>query len=151
MVLMPSAEEFLSSVGLATMACGTDNKGNSFFLGKLMTTKYPIVVVLMELSCHLWLRRAALHARWLPRLQNEEADARSNEDLHHFDERMRISVGLEKLGFVFMNDLFDADEAYFKELDDLNAQANVAQAAAGPAQRARKPKAGQTLRERQPW
>ena len=55
MVLMPSPSEVSASTGLATLTCGTDNQGNSFLLDKLMTTKYPLAVVLMELSCQLGL------------------------------------------------------------------------------------------------
>ena len=58
---------------MASFTCGTDNQGNMFLLDKLLTTKYPLGVVLMELSVQLGLRRAAMRANWIPRLQNEEA------------------------------------------------------------------------------
>ena len=38
---------------------------------------------MMELACQLGLRRACMHARWIPRLQNEEADALTNGDFRH--------------------------------------------------------------------
>ena len=58
-----------------TFSSGTDNQGNSYLLDRMMTTKYPLVVVLMELAHQMRRRRLVLRARWLPRLQNEEADA----------------------------------------------------------------------------
>ena len=70
-----------SAASSVTLTCGTDNQGNHFLLDKLMTTKFPLGVVLMELACQLSLRRACLHARWIPRLENEEADALTNEAL----------------------------------------------------------------------
>ena len=39
MVLLPVAEVRTASVGLATLSCGTHNKGNSHLLDKLMTTQ----------------------------------------------------------------------------------------------------------------
>ena len=68
----------------------------------------------MELSCQLGRRRASLHARWLPRLQNEEADALTNEEFQHFDKAIRIPVRLEALVFVVLNDLFAAGEKFVK-------------------------------------
>ena len=52
MVLLP-VENFDRAVptsGLVTPGCGTDNQGNTFLVDKLMTTKYPLGVVLMELA-----------------------------------------------------------------------------------------------------
>ena len=47
-------------LGLGSFTCGTDNQGNMYLLDKLLTTKYPLGVVLMELSCQLSLRRLSL-------------------------------------------------------------------------------------------
>ena len=53
MVLLPVTEIRTASVWLATLSCGTDTQGNSYLLDKLMTTKFPLGVVLMELACQL--------------------------------------------------------------------------------------------------
>ena len=84
MVLLPENEMDLNSVGMVTLTCGTDNQGNGYLLDKLLTTKYPLAVILMELSCQLGMRGASMRARWIPRLQNEEADALANGDYRHF-------------------------------------------------------------------
>ena len=125
MVLLPDAPVISSSVGLATLTCGTDNQGNSFLLDKLMTTKYPLGIVLMELACQLGRRRAALHARWIPRLQNEEADALTNDDFRHFSMAMRIPVDLNALPFVVMKELFEVGDAYVEEVNRLKELAKV--------------------------
>ena len=148
--MMPTPEQVPASTGLATLTCGTDNQGNSFLLDKLMTTKYPLAVVLMELSCQLGRRRAALHARWLPRLQKEEADALTNEEFLHFDMALRIPVKLENLGFVVLNDLFASGEEFVKELEGLKSE----RAAGKPDDRMKRSKlAGNDcpLSEREPW
>ena len=126
MVLLPEEEVRTATVGMATLTCGTDNQGNHFLLDKLMTTKYPLGIVLMELSCQLGLRRACLQARWIPRLQNEEADALTNGDYRHFDEALRIPVDLEKLQFRVLNELFREGDEYVKELDALKAAEKAA-------------------------
>jgi hypothetical protein len=119
MVLLPESEVASATSGLVTLTCGTDNQGNSYLLDKLMTTKYPLGVILMELSCQLGLRRACLHARWIPRLQNEEADALTNGDFQHFDPKLRIPVSLDQLPFRVLNELFEEGETYVSELEHL--------------------------------
>ena len=151
MVLLPIEEVRTSTIGLATMTCGTDNQGNSYLLDKLMTTKFPLGVVLMELACQLGLRRACLHARWIPRLQNEEADALTNGEFHHFDSALRIDVNLEQLSFVIMNDLFAEGETYVAELNKLKEAEKLKKRASSGSTPASKAKKGPTLRERDPW
>ena len=132
------------------MTCGTDNQGNMFLLDKLLTTKYPLGVVLMELSCQLGLRRAALRANWIPRLQNEEADALTNGDFRHFAADKRIDVDLSSLPFLLMNDLFEEGEAYLAELEALKVQDRERRVLAKESA-AGKRKKGQTLRDKDPW
>jgi hypothetical protein len=58
----------------------TDNLGNSFIVSKQMTTKFPVTLLLMEMT--EWLRELdlVLNLQWVPREQNNEADALSNMD-----------------------------------------------------------------------
>mgnify|MGYP003333509867 CR=1 FL=1 len=151
MVLLPVEECQGATLGLATLTCGTDNQGNSYLLDKLMTTKFPLGVVLMELACQLGLRRACLHARWLPRLQNEEADALTNGEYHHFDERKRIRVDLGELKFIVMNALFAEGEEYVKELEVLKLRSKEAKSSPTRRTPSGRPAKGPTLRERDPW
>ena len=60
---------FLSLTGF------TDNQGNTFLLDRLMTSKYPLVVILIEMAEQLAAEKVGLSLRWVPRLQNEEADS----------------------------------------------------------------------------
>ena len=53
-------------LGLLTMSCGADNLGTSFLLDKLLTTKYPLGVVLMEVAFQCRIRGATLRANWVP-------------------------------------------------------------------------------------
>ena len=150
MVLVPHDLLGPESVGTATFTCGTDNQGNSYLLDKLLTTKYPLGVVLMELACQVGRRRASLRARWISRLQNEEADALTNGDFHHFRDGNRIEVDLAKLEFIVMEALFAEGEAYLAELAVLKEAGKRDVEATGQTP-AKKRLKGKPLRERQPW
>ena len=58
----------------------TDNLGNTFMVSKLMTSKFPLVVILAEVVAQLRTRSMVLNLGWVPRDQNEEADALTNGD-----------------------------------------------------------------------
>ena len=150
MVLMPEGNFGSETLGTVSFNCGTDNQGNSFLLDKLLTTKYPLGVVLMELAVQLGTRNATLRADWIPRLQNEEADALTNSDFSHFDPAKRIEVDLEKLKFVVLNDLFSVGDAYVEELNTIKAleQERKAQSSGAPLPKRKKSEA---LREKDPW
>ena len=97
-----------------------------------------------------------LRARWLPRLQNEEADALTNADYRHFSKAKRIHVDIDRLGFRLLPMLFEAGEAYVKELDDSRAAAKEKERLAkerGEAQATgkKRKRAGDSLREKDPW
>ena len=47
-----------SRSGLLILSCGTDNLDNTYVLDRLLTTKYPLGVVLMEVA-HQCRRRAS--------------------------------------------------------------------------------------------
>ena len=159
LVLMPEVEVGPETLGTITLTCGTDNQGNMYLMDKLLTTKYPLGVILMELAVQLGRRRATLRADWIPRLQNEEADALTNWDFHHFDPKREIKVDLEKLDFVVLNDLFAAGEQYLSELNELKEKTKDQRPLPGePAKRKKQTQAerdwgrkGRSLRERDPW
>ena len=50
-------------------------------------------------------------------MENEEADALTNGEFHHFRAEHRISVDLEKLELIVINELFSEGEKYVKELE----------------------------------
>ena len=151
MVLMPVEKEATSeTLGSISLTCGTDNQGNSYLLDKLLTTKYPLGVVLMELAVRLGRRNATLRADWLPRLQNEQADALTKSDFRHFDMSKRIEVDLDRLGFVLMNDLFSVGDAYVAELADLKSKEKARKISNADAPDPKRKKS-EALRETQPW
>jgi len=156
MVLMPETDARSETAATLTLTAGTDNQGNSYLLDRMMTTKYPLVVVLMELAHQMRRRRLVLRARWLPRLQNDEADALTNSDFRHFDPKLRIPVDVDQLGFKVLPMLFEAGEQYVR---DLEAKRNAIKEKAeedrkkGYARNEGKARklGSESLRERDPW
>eukprot|EP00971_Amphidinium_carterae_P049637 978592-Amphidinium_carterae.1 len=75
----------------------TDNKGNSYLLDKLLTTRFPAFLVLMEVAEQLEEMDISLSLEWKPREQNQEADALTNSDFSLFDPSLRVEVDLQAL------------------------------------------------------
>ena len=149
-MLVPEGDRALrDGTGLLTLSCGTDNYGNTFLLDRLLTTKYPLGVVLMEVAFQCRRRGLCLRANWVPRLENQEADDLTNLEFKSFDPEKRLQVNLDELKFGVLNDLFREGDAYTAELDELKALAK--RKPAEKDARRKKKLAGESLRETQPW
>ena len=86
-------------MSLLTLSCATDNLGNTFLFDRLLTTKYPPGVILMEVAHQCQRKGLALRANWVPRLENQEADDLTNLEFKRFDVKKRLIVDLEQLDF----------------------------------------------------
>ena len=73
----------------------------------------------------------------MKRVQNEEADAMTNEDFRHFSRAMRIPVDLTALPFVIMNDLFKVGDTYVEEITRMKGLTKM-NSAEGEAQQVRR-------------
>ena len=80
------------------MAGITDNLGNTFVTSRLMTSKFPMVGVLLELAEQLRRREMVLNLEWAPRGQNTEADALTNGNFAAFSEARRVQMPLKRRG-----------------------------------------------------
>jgi hypothetical protein len=67
-----------------------------------MSSKFPLVVILAELSAQMQARAMALNLEWAPRDQNEEADALTNGDFSLFDTRKRVVADLEEIRWLVL-------------------------------------------------
>ena len=94
------------------LAGETDNAGNSFVTARMMTTKWPLAAILMEIAIQLRKRQISMSLDWIPRLQNEEADAITNEDFKSFAAEHRITTSVEEAAeaFVLLPRLLKAGE-----------------------------------------
>ena len=105
----------------------------------------------MELAVQIGLRNATLRANWIPRLQNEEADALTNSDFRHFDQAQRIEVDLAKLEFKILNQLFAVGDNYIEELAKVKDMEKRRKETSSTGARQPRRKKSDTLRERDPW
>ncbi|CAE7324059.1 SAC1 [Symbiodinium natans] len=63
----------------------TDNKSNEALLRKAMTTKFPSMLILMELAEELAAKNCELQLQWIRRDMNQLADDLTNENFASFD------------------------------------------------------------------
>ncbi|CAE8640836.1 unnamed protein product, partial [Polarella glacialis] len=97
------------------LPCITDNQGNEALVVKNMTTKFPLYLILLELTEQLQLNRWALDLKWQRRDQNQDADDLPNGDFDDFSPALRLDPPLSKLPWLVLPKLFE--EA--KELHNL--------------------------------
>lgn len=88
MVFAPEAE-WRSSRGIAKVPAVTDNLGNTYTVQRFLSCKFPLSLLVMELSCQLGRFGLELDLSWAPRNQNQEADDLTNEVFEAFDEVRR--------------------------------------------------------------
>ena len=88
------------SRGVVRLKGGTDNKGNSYIVQKLLTTKWPGAAVLMQLSELLMRRGIWLELEWIPREENTEADQLTNLCFDGFDPALRVEVDISETQFL---------------------------------------------------
>ena len=124
-------------------SAGTDNKGNSHVVARLLTTKFPLAAFLMELAMQLQCVGADLELYWLPRLQNQEADALTNDDLTRFDERLRMRFDLSTFKGLILSDMLACGTELHEEIRSAQRRETERH-----GQRGRKSDA---LRVAQPW
>ena len=102
--------------GVIKFKGGTDNKGNSFIVSKLLTTKWPGAAVLMQLSELLMRRGLWLDLEWCPREENTIADRLTNLDLEGFDPALRLEVDVSASQFPLLHELLASEEAFRNEI-----------------------------------
>ena len=118
--------------------------GNKWPVAKLMTSKFPLVVVLAELAAQLRRLHLVLELGWVPRDQNEEADALSNEVFDAFDPRLRVDLDLTRVSWIILPRLMQTAESLYQEIKSRK------EAKGTSTSRARRP-AHLRLRQREPW
>jgi hypothetical protein len=95
---------------------GTDNQSNTFAAQKLLSTKFQLTILLMELSEQLRTRNAALSLRWIPREQNQAADDLTNDCFDKFTASNRIPVVQEDLKFLVLESINKAAGELFQDI-----------------------------------
>ena len=106
---------------------------------------------MMELAHQMRRRRLVLRARWLPRLQNDEADQLTDMDFRHFDPKKRIPVSLECPGFQILPELFEAGGKYPETLNRLKSDSKESEKSEGNDRAKKRLRGEKGLRQKDPW
>ena len=77
------------------------------------------MVVLIELAEQLAAENVGMSLRWIPRLQNEEADALTNGVFTSFDMRHRIVASVSEMPFKVMGSLMSQVSVLMSEINVL--------------------------------
>ena len=135
---------------LLQLAGETDNGGNPFVTAKMMTTKWPLAAILMEIGVQVRKRQVELNLGWIPRLQNIEADAITNSEYGHFKEENRVPTSVEELNkqFILLPKLLEVGQEFVLGLKEAK---EVPRQDSGKSQRKRKRPMSDRLRVTDPW
>ena len=116
-LFLPLSEQ-LPAPSKGTVQCRgeTDNQGNTYIVSKMMTTSFPLSAVLMQLTSMLGARNLWLGLGWIPREQNEEADALTNDEFSGFDSEKRIPVSWGDLPLDVLAALLKEGENFLQEI-----------------------------------
>ena len=109
----------------------TDNQGNRYVVAKLMSNRYPLSVVAMELASQLESSMQWLDLVWTPREDNHEADDLTNGDFSAFAPERRIHTAFEDLPFLVLGHLLEAGAALEGTLSGLKDKQTPGPASAG--------------------
>ena len=99
-----------------SIAGSTDNKGNSYIVRRMLSTKWPIMPLLIELSEQLRAREAELYLSWIPRDLNQEADDLSNLKFDVFDKDKRILFDMAGIPFIVFNSLIGVTGSMYADI-----------------------------------
>ncbi len=127
---------------LAMVPGFTDNRGNKYVLTHLQTTRFPLVLILMELACQLESQNQRLAMTWSPREVNGEADRLAAGDATGFSARHRVHIDIANTRWMVLDSLLAEWMAFEKE-----------RSLGIPKGKglARKPTKVKPFRERHPW
>jgi hypothetical protein len=128
---------------LGTTVCSgitgiTDNLGNAYVVNKLMTTKFPLNGVLMQLATTLARKGLWLDLRWAPREDNVFADQLTNEDFQNFDPSKRLDIEWDDIPTDMLDKLVKAMEGFHEEVEKQRARKRQAGKATGNTKKRRR-------------
>jgi hypothetical protein len=105
-----------NQLGTMSITGSTDNQGNSYAVQKLLSTKWPLTVLLMELVEQLRQRKVELYLQWIQRDSNVEADALTNDDYSAFDPKKRIEVKGEDIPWAVLPQVMAESQLVYEDM-----------------------------------
>ena len=89
-----------------TLVAGTDNQSNEALMVRASATRWPLLLVNMQLSEKLMTAGVKLVLRWRPRDQNVLADELTNEIFENVEAEKRVPLTLEDLKLDWLFELW---------------------------------------------
>ena len=109
------AQELRDTKTIIQVPAFTDNRGNGYVFNKLMTTRFPLCAIVMELAAQAERRGVRLEAQWTPRDRNQEAADLSNFRTDGFDPENEVKVDLEDRSWIVMPQLLESGQKFYEE------------------------------------
>ena len=131
----------LGGKGTCWVKGSTDNLSNAYAVSKWMSTKFPLTILIMELSETLRTRDCELNLQWVPRDLNQLADDLTNQKFDSFplDKRIQFVGGDTK--WLVLDRLMHKAQEFHEEL-----AREKKQSSSNP-----KPKRANKKRKMEPW
>ena len=135
-----------SKHGRLVLSGFTDNSSNAHLIDKYLSVKFPVSLVLMELSRQLADMRSELQLHWIPREQNDDL---SKGKLEAFDPSNQIVVDFSTIKFKVIPKLMEHAMAFDKEIQLRKSSKELAKQQTSLSLGKTPP--SEKLRLRQPW
>ena len=95
----------------------TDNQGNPYAVNRLMSTKFPLNVLVMQLAVSLEESQTWLDLQWIPREDNALADALTNLDFSSFTPANRVEARVDAATFPTLFEMLAEARNLFNALE----------------------------------
>ena len=102
--------------GVCQIYGGTDNQGNSYAISRCMSTRYPLTLLIMEVSETLRLKGRELHLEWIRRDKNQLADDLTNGIFDSFKPECRLRWKGEQCDWHVLPKFLEYTRSYHEEL-----------------------------------
>ena len=136
-----------------TFSGASDNQGNTALVTNNLTGKFPLYIILLELTEQLRSRNLILDLHWQRRDLNQAADDLSNGDFGAFSKELRINPALGNLDWILLPKFYK-DAVHMHDLINSKKAAktvnSVVPLVRDPKRKARKKKR-MGLRVTDPW
>ena len=86
----------------------------------MLTTKWPLLAFLAELSIQLETRGILIEVNWVPREQNAEADAITNGDFDWLAPENKVDTQMGQLPFKLLPELLAKGEGFYADHEAVN-------------------------------
>lgn len=98
------------------LSASTDNQGNTYAITKLLSTKFPLTVLVVELSEQLRAYGTEMSLVWRRRDINQEADDLTNTVFDKFDMSLRIEVDPKAIPWIALPLLMTASQSLYEDV-----------------------------------